>query len=157
MPYLIDGHNLIPKMGLRLDSLDDEIELVRLLQEFCRLTRKTVEVYFDNASPGQPVKRKLGAVTAYFVQRPLIADEAIRLRLKKLGREARNWAVVSSDHRVQSEARSNGAAVISSDEYAGMVLEQLRNAPRHSDKEIKLSNKEVDEWLDIFERRNKKF
>ena len=29
MPYLIDGHNLIPKLGLRLDELDDEIELIR--------------------------------------------------------------------------------------------------------------------------------
>jgi predicted RNA-binding protein with PIN domain len=157
MPYLIDGHNLIPKMGLRLDSLDDEMELVRLLQEYCRLTRKAVEIYFDNAVPGQPATRKFGVVTAHFSQRPLIADEAIRLRLKKLGREARNWTVITSDNRVQAEARSSGAAVVSSDAYAGMVKEQLRNVSRTSDKEIKLSNKEVDEWLDIFERRNKKF
>ena len=37
MPYLIDGHNLIPKVrGLSLQSMDDEMELVELLQEFCR-------------------------------------------------------------------------------------------------------------------------
>ena len=28
MPYLIDGHNLIPKLGLRLDSPDDENAVV---------------------------------------------------------------------------------------------------------------------------------
>ena len=26
MPYLVDGHNLIPKVGLRLNSIDDEME-----------------------------------------------------------------------------------------------------------------------------------
>ena len=43
MPYLIDGHNLIPKLGLRLDSLDDEEQLIPRLQEFCRLRRAQVE------------------------------------------------------------------------------------------------------------------
>jgi hypothetical protein len=51
MPYLIDGHNLIPKLGLRLDSMDDEQELVVILQEYARLERKKqVEVYFDGES-----------------------------------------------------------------------------------------------------------
>ena len=49
MAYMIDGHNLIPKLGLRLDSLDDEEQLLALLQEFCRLRRAQVEVYFDGA------------------------------------------------------------------------------------------------------------
>jgi hypothetical protein len=31
---LIDGHNLIPKLGLRSDSSDDEMELAAILQEF---------------------------------------------------------------------------------------------------------------------------
>ena len=60
MPTLIDGHNLIPKLGLRLDSFDDELELVERLNEFCRLARKTqVEVYFDNAQPGYAENRRV--------------------------------------------------------------------------------------------------
>ena len=43
MPFLIDGHNLIPKLGLRLDSFDDEVELINKLNEFCRITRKTLQ------------------------------------------------------------------------------------------------------------------
>src|SRR5512140_502536 len=102
MPYLIDGHNLIPKLGLRLDSFDDELELVGRLNEYCRLSRKTgLEVYFDNAAPGSPETRRMGLLTAHFVRKPRIADEAIRLRLKKLGKAARNWTVVSSDRSVQ--------------------------------------------------------
>ena len=38
MPYLIDGHNLIPKVaGLSLKAVDDEMQLIELLQEFCRI------------------------------------------------------------------------------------------------------------------------
>lgn len=44
MPYLIDGHNLIPKIGLRLSEPDDELELIRLLQDFARLRRQPIEV-----------------------------------------------------------------------------------------------------------------
>jgi uncharacterized protein len=102
MPYLIDGHNLIPKVpGLNLSDIDDEMELVELLQVFCRRKRKTAEVYFDQAPPGFSGRRRFGQVTAYFVPQGHSADDAIRQRLKHLGKAARNWAVVSSDHQVQ--------------------------------------------------------
>ena len=45
---IVDGHNLIPKIkGLSLKMLDDESELIQILQEYARLTRKKIEVYFD--------------------------------------------------------------------------------------------------------------
>jgi predicted RNA-binding protein with PIN domain len=156
MPYLIDGHNLIPKLGLRLDSFDDEVELVGKLNDFCRIARKTqVEVYFDNAQPAQPEARRMGLVMAHFVRRPRIADEAIRLRLKKLGNAAKNWIVVSSDHSVQNNARAAGAKAISSDEFAESVMEVLRAGPPPSEPKTDMSEPEVDEWLKLFrEGRN---
>lgn len=156
MPFLIDGHNLIPKLGMSLKSLDDEMELVERLNEFCRISRKgQVEVFFDNAQPGTPEIRKLGLVTAHFVRRPLIADEAIRQRLKKLGKAARNWNVVSSDHRVQAEAKSAGAKVITSDEFAATVIDTLRSGPPPSAKQASMSEREVEEWLKLFSERGK--
>jgi predicted RNA-binding protein with PIN domain len=156
MPYLIDGHNLIPKLGLSLAAFDDEPELLARLNEFCRLSRKNqLEVYFDNAPPGVPETRRVGQVTAHFVRRPLIADEAIRLRLKKLGRAAQNWSVVSSDHRVQAEARAVGAKVISSDEFAATVIDTLRSGPPPSAKAGGMSERELDEWLTLFGERGK--
>ena len=89
MPYLIDGHNLIPKLGLHLDSVDDEMELITILQEFCRLERKQVEVFFDGAPTPHAGTRKLGAVTAHFVRLGTTADNAIRIRLKNLGKSAK--------------------------------------------------------------------
>jgi predicted RNA-binding protein with PIN domain len=155
MSYLIDGHNLIPKLGLHLDSMDDEMELISSLQEFCRLERRQVEVFFDGAPASQAGTRKLGAVTAHFVRLGTTADDAIRNRLKKLGKSARNWTVVSSDRQVQADARAAQAEVTSSDSFAGLLKQTHYSTPkRNSDR--KISPQEVDEWLKIFERRKPK-
>ena len=149
MPYLIDGHNLIPKLGLRLDSPDDEMELVGILQEFCRLRRREVEVYFDGAPVGQASIKKFGIVTAHFVRLGTTADSAIKTRLEKLGRAARNWIVVSSDHEVQSSARTVHADVISSDKFVGW-LKKSHPQKSKSNTENTLSSEEVEEWLKVF-------
>lgn len=150
MPYLIDGHNLIPKVGLRLDSIDDEMQLVRILQEFARLKRQQVEVYFDGAPIGQVGARSLGTVRAHFVQLGQTADSAIRTRLNKMGRDAKNWTVVSSDREVQSAARVNQAQFISSEEFVKMLRTASSSAPKAGTDGKKLSSTEVDEWLKLF-------
>lgn len=155
MPYLIDGHNLIPKLGLRLDSMDDEMELIAILQEFCRLERKQVEVYFDGAPTNQAGTRKHGSVTAHFVPLKSTADNAIRNRLKKMGRSAKNWTVVSSDHRVQLEARTAQAEILSSDAFVS-TLKQARNSAPKPTEHRKLTSQEVDDWLKLFEQRRHK-
>ena len=151
MPYLIDGHNLIPKMGLRLDSPDDEMELVAILQEFYKRDRKPMDVYFDGAPAAHAGTRKLGAVTAHFVKLGSTADNAIRLRLKTLGKSARNWTVVSSDRRVQIEAKDVHAQVISSDSFAGMLKQARASAPKSTD-DRKLSEDEINEWVRLFQK-----
>jgi predicted RNA-binding protein with PIN domain len=155
MPYLIDGHNLIPKLGLRLDSIDDEMELVTILQEFYRRDRKPIEVYFDGAPAAQAGARKLGTVTAYFVRLGTTADQAIRNRLKTLGKSARNWTVVSSDRQVQAEANAARAEVISSDSFAVLLKSASASAPKRST-ERTLSAAEVEEWLRLFQKGNSK-
>jgi uncharacterized protein len=158
MPFLIDGHNLIPKIGLRLDSLDDELELVGRLNEFCRLSRKTgLEVYFDSAPDAQAGPRKIGLIKAHFIRAGLTADAAISRRLRALGRSARNWSVVTSDRQVQAEARSAGAEVISSEQFAAQVIDTLRAGPPNpQDKDPVISPAEVDEWLAMFSQKSTK-
>jgi len=155
MPYLIDGHNLIPKLGLRLDSADDELELVAVLQEFARLTRRAVEVYFDGAPAGQAGTRSLGTVKAHFVRLGQTADSAIRARLQKMGRAAQNWTVVSSDHEVQSAARTVHANSISSDEFVKLLRQARHSAPEPGEGRV-LSKKEIEEWMGIFTDRGNK-
>ena len=155
MPYLIDGHNLIPKLGLRLEAVDDELDLLVLLQEFSRLRRAKVEVYFDGAPPGLSSPRKAGMVTAHFVSKGFCADAAIEARLLNLKRAARNWTVVSSDGRVQRAAGSTGASAMSAEEFAmEMSKAQTRRMPK-SKGDALLSPDEVEEWMTFFENRGR--
>jgi len=154
MPYIIDGHNLIPKLGLRLDSFDDEMDLVARLQEFCRIRRTKVDVYFDGAPAGQSGVRSAGSVTAYFVRQGSTADSAIEVRLEAMGKSAKNWTVVSSDHRVQRAAQSVHASVITSDEFAKQVSAAQTERMTQTKGEANLSSDEVEEWLNVFKKRD---
>jgi predicted RNA-binding protein with PIN domain len=155
MPYLIDGHNLIPKLGLCLDSFDDELNLLVRLQEFCRLRRAQVEVYFDGAPPGQASTRKAGVVTAHFVRQGSSADAAIEARLVLLKKAAKNWTVVSSDGRVQRAAGVAHARAMSADEFAQEMAKAQTMRTTKSKSESVLSPDEVEEWLKFFEKPGK--
>jgi predicted RNA-binding protein with PIN domain len=96
----------------------------------------------------------MGLVTAHFVRKGRTADDAIADRLKTLGRSARNWTVVSSDRRVQNDARALGASVIPSTEFARQVKSAFEEEPPPGG-ETGLSPSEVEEWLDRF-RENKR-
>lgn len=156
MPFLVDGHNLIPKIpGLSLRQLDDETELTRLLAEYCRKRRQKVEVFYDGAPPGHAARQQFALLTAHFIRKGQTADEAIRLRLVHLGKEARNWQVVSSDRRVQTEAKALGARVLNADQFAADVLDALR-APEPGERgEQPLSDAEVQEWMEMFRSKKK--
>ena len=155
MPYLIDGHNLIPKLGLHLDSFDDELDLLVRLQEFCRLRRVQVEVYFDGAPPGQASTRMAGVVTAHFVRQGSSADAAIEARLIKMGKTTKNWTVVSSDARVRRAAGAAHAGVISAEEFALEMSKAQVTQTKMPKSESVLSPDEVDEWLKFFEKRGR--
>lgn len=153
MPYIIDGHNLIPHVpGLSLHAIDDEMQLVELLQEFCRLSQQQVEVFFDNAPPVQPRLRRFGRLTAYFVPAGQTADQAIQRKLARLGRAARNWRVVSSDKAVQAEASSRHAQVVSSADFVHLMQQTLvKSSVENELQDSKtISEAELQEWLTLF-------
>jgi predicted RNA-binding protein with PIN domain len=157
MPYLIDGHNLIPKIpGLTLEDVDDEDQLLELLLKFCQHQGKQVEVFFDNAPLGGVRTRNYGLVAARFVRQGTTADEAIRGRLARLGRSARNWTVVSSDQEIQAEARAVKAHYISSDAFANLMLQTLDEARKDKagNVDIVMDPKELDDWLRLFNSRD---
>jgi predicted RNA-binding protein with PIN domain len=153
MPYLIDGHNLIPKIsGLSLRVINDEEQLIELILEFCRRRRKQAEIYFDNSPSGQPRSQNFGLVMARFIRQGQIADDAIQARLARLGKNARNWTVVSSDKAVQARARAARAHYISSEVFAQQIEQVLSGTPPDSGKgsDAMLSSEELNNWLDLF-------
>jgi uncharacterized protein len=155
MAYMIDGHNLIPKIpGLSLQDLDDEIHLIELLQEFCRMQRKKVEVYFDRAPAGQAGTRQYGQVIAHFVTQHSSADDAIRQRLARLGKSAKNWTVVSSDAAVQAEARAAGAQALAAEQFVRLLRQPKKSsATQDEERPSEMGPDEIDDWLKLFSQR----
>jgi uncharacterized protein len=158
MDHIIDGHNLIAHTrGLDLSMPDDEPRLVEMLVRYCRKGGHRVEVYFDGAPPGQAGVRGFGRVRAHFVPSGSTADEAIRRRLRALGRAAKNWLLVSSDRAVQAAGREAHAHLLTSAEFAGRLQASLHASAGSAGQaaEEPPSEAEVQEWLEIFKRRSK--
>lgn len=154
MPYLIDGHNLVPHIpGINLSDLDDEIALIQILQKFANKSRSKVEVYFDHAQSTQARTQNHGLVKAVFVRQTSTADDAIKARLSQLGKGAKNWTVVSSDREILVEARSHQSSILTAPKFA-RILNQLSEVTQEGDKNETpdQSNLEVDYWLDQFSR-----
>ena len=159
MSYIIDGHNLIPKVpGLSLRKLDDEASLIEQLQVFSRVSRRKIEVFFDQAPPGKAGKQRAGTLLVYYVSQGSTADEAILKRISRLGGDARNWTLVTSDRRLQREARQFQVRIVSSEEFAGDLGDaMMRNASAQKGEADRLNDAQVEEWLRFFkERRQKK-
>jgi len=154
MPYIIDGHNLIGQMPeLSLAEIEDEQQLIEILKEFCLREQRSAEVFFDNAPPGVPRTRNYGRLSAFFSRAGKSADQAIAERLHRLGKEARNWTVVSSDRQVQAMAKAMRAKVLSASEFARQLRHttsrpktQIHDKTEPSD----VNSEELNYWLKVF-------
>lgn len=153
MTIIIDGHNLIPHLpGLSLADIDDELQLVEMLQKYCQLKRKKVEVFFDGAPPGQARKRLFGNVIAHFVPQGQTADQAILNHLNRLRGAAKNLIVVSSDRQVRSLALERHARNMPADVFAQHLLKTLTEPGMPEEhNNIKLTPEAVQKWLELFE------
>lgn len=157
MPYIIDGHNLIGQMPeLSLAEIEDEQQLIEMLKDFCLREQRSAEVYFDNAPPGVPRARNYGRLSAFFSRAGKSADQAIAERLHRLGKEARNWTVVSSDRQVQAVAKGMRAKVLSAADFA----RQLRTPPSQPETHIgdkidppDINSEEINYWLKVFKNK----
>jgi predicted RNA-binding protein with PIN domain len=155
MPYLVDGHNLIPHIpGISLSDLDDEGALIRLLSGFANQQRTRIEVFFDQAPPSRAGSKTYGAVKAHFIRQGSTADQAIISRLRKIGKEAKNWTVVTSDREILAEARSVASKTLPSSEFAGLLLGLKSSEGSSLDKgeTPEVSEDEVKYWLDQFDK-----
>ena len=155
MTYIIDGHNLIGKIrDIDLAQMDDEEILISRMQEFCRLQQKNVELYFDGAPPGKGGTRSLGRLKVFFVRSRSDADTQIIRRLHQLGNAAKNWIVVTSDRKIQNEARNVYADVIPSEDFARKMRQpaqrKVRKVKGKARIEPKRPSAEVREYMQLF-------
>ena len=155
MPFLIDGHNLIGRLpDINFDDPDDEARLVMRLRSYSARTGKRVTVAFDRGLPGERSALSGGGVEVIFASVGYnTADSILRERVRR-ARDPRGLTVVTSDHEVIAAARARGARVMRSEKFAPQL-----SVPFPADdgkKDVHLSAKEVEEWLDIFEHRDQK-
>lgn len=149
MPYLIDGHNLIPHVrGLNLQQLDDEQELVKRLDAYFQRQRKQAVLYFDHAQPGGSADMRRAFLQVHFVRPPAIADDAILQHLRKLGGEAKNWVMVSSDQEVRQGAERMGARTLASETFAALLENDSAGGPEKSQN----LPEDLDYWLNLFKK-----
>ncbi len=152
MKYYIDGHNLIPKMyGMSLSDFDDEEALIRVLNDYGRISRCSLTVFFDQAPDEHSGVRTYGNVRANFVSYRKKADEAIFRAVQKEKARAREIIVVSSDLWVQSECRALGTQTETSESFAKKITRTLDSAQIQTEnRDRKPSSEEIDEWLKLF-------
>ena len=156
MPFLIDGHNLIPAAGLRLDDEQDEARLIALLRRFCAQTGKHVTVYFDRRGPGSSQPPTAGGLTIRFCTPPSTADDAIRRHLTRLRAQAGNWTVVSSDRQVQAQAKLAGARVIGGPAFVAQMRAGGVRPASEEKPESPLSAEQAAELEREFHRRDRR-
>jgi predicted RNA-binding protein with PIN domain len=153
MPYIIDGHNLISKLShIDLEDPDDETRLIDLLGRFSHRTGKKIIVYFDQASRSLPPPQSRPGVSSFFISGPRTADDAILSQISRLGRDAGNWTIVSSDREIQSAAEHARARWMRSEDFAPILnLAIDRAESTEADKpEHPLSKDEIEAWEDLF-------
>ena len=152
MPFLIDGHNLIGVMpGISLADLNDEQALIQHLAQYARKTRRAIVVYFDRGSLLAPQIANIPGVKFHFVRPPRTADDALRDHIDRLGREAPNWTVVSSDREVRSAARQAGARILDSPSFAKLLTSEPKDEPENEKPEPSLSPDEIKAWEMLFQ------
>jgi predicted RNA-binding protein with PIN domain len=153
MPFLIDGHNLIGRLpDLHLDDPDDEAKLVARLRTFCARTGKRVTVVFDYGLPGG-YSRELsgGSVEVVFAPAGRTADGILCERVRS-ARDARGLTVVTSDNQVIAVARARQARIVRSEEFAAQLSRPRVVEKTRTEGDVRLSEKEVEEWLRVFEK-----
>jgi hypothetical protein len=152
MPYIIDGHNLIASLpNIDLEDPDDEARLVVMLRAFCARSGKQATVYFDRRAPGMLDPPTLSGVRVHFVASDWTADEAIRAHLVRLGPQAPNWTVVSSDREIRRAAERAGARVLPSKAFGSLLLDETPPKKTWEKPQHGLSPEELAYWMSLFE------
>jgi predicted RNA-binding protein with PIN domain len=158
MPYLIDGHNLIGQLpDISLDDPDDEAKLVQKLIGFAARTGKGCVVVFDQGLPGGRSRMSTSKVEAVFASSRSNADRVIMERISAV-KDPGQWVVVSNDNAVLFAARQRKMKALKSAEFVPLLNPPEPKRRREDDdlpRDIRLSPTEVDEWLKLFEKRQK--
>ena len=97
---------------------------------------------------------RISSSETHFVRQDSTADKAMINRLSRMGKDAKNWTVVTSDREILVEAKSAHSQILKSAEFALELRSVKSGISSDLDKQDtpEVSDGEVDYWLDQFER-----
>jgi len=110
--WIVDGNNLLGRLGIARESVDAKRELVRRLAQFARAKRTRVICAFDGPEP-PAFGKSLGSVTVVF-SGARKADEVIAERIQQHG----DWMIVTSDQGLAARVRGRRVAVVPVAQFA---------------------------------------
>ena len=123
MPWVIDGSNVLGRIGADLRGDDPKRQLVRLLASFARSKRTRVVCFFDGPEPDSFAKN-LGNVSVVF-SGSIPADDLIVKRVSS----GRGWSVVTSDRGCAARVQGRHVAVVPAEQLARELETLQRDEP----------------------------
>jgi predicted RNA-binding protein with PIN domain len=157
MSILVDGYNYIGRSEeLRLDDPKARDKVIYLMGQYCARAKKSLTIVFDGNHFVHHVnrKRRYGRVTVIYTSPIYTADDAIKKMVRKQPpRQRKSMLVVTSDADILEYAKGHGTEVAKSEDFERTVYETL-DAPKKIDRvNVRLSEAEVQEWLELFGHR----
>ncbi len=166
MIYVIDGHNLIGKMpDIQLSDPDDEQKLVSRLSDWTvQDKRRKIKLYFDAGEfggLGDMLSRP--SIRVQFSRMGKTADSMI-IKFMESIKNPQEFTLVTSDREIIYAARKKRIGYILSEEFVVLLQEDLKGiepgevkegqkpAEAGAEEEVDVSDSEVKEWLNAFEK-----
>ncbi len=158
---IIDGYNFIKAPGAILpknESLELQRDhLIKLLHSLPTLRNQDITIVFDGNQPPVAINApKFRRMKVIFSGAGKEADDIIQNIIRNEANPG-NLQIVSSDRKIQFTAKDHGALITNSADFWSQL--QSRNKTKQSsgnqpNADSELSDKEVDEWLQIFQNRS---
>ena len=155
MPLLIDGHNLIGKLGdMSLSDPNDERKLIARVRAYADRTGKRIAIVFDPAPFEQharliPSKSQHGPnLSVVFSDAGIKADTVIRERVAAT-KDRQGLIVVTSDQAVAMFTRQCGVKVQSSEMFGKAMRDVLQEHHTPLEKP-RMSMADAMAWADVF-------
>lgn len=155
MNYLIDGHNLIGKMGdISLSDPDDELQLVRRLQKWvtANLKRHVLVIFDGGLRAGKDPHLSSSRLQIFFAPAEQTADLLLLRRIERVKNPA-EYTLVTSDQAIIAAATAKRMPVIRSEAFATQMAIETHSQRTAELEELdnpRLTEAEIAEWLTLF-------
>lgn len=135
MIVFVDGHNVLGRAGIALDSVDAKRELLQRIASWARSHKASVTVVFDGPAPSA-FGTALGGVRAIFGGAQSADDRIVQL----VERAAGACRVVTSDRGLAQRVKGRRVTIITAESFAGEISER-------SDARASTATDDWDSWF----------